>query len=328
MDLARTKAKLLSRAELLGTGRGETELRRDLARGTLHRVHVGWYVLGEHWTAAYAEERHLMQVLAVADRLELGDTVVCGPSAGVLHGLPFFRTELDRVHVVGHRTDGSLRTSRGIARHRAEMPEADRTEVCGIPCTTLDRTVFDLIRSLSLEAAVAVADAALRRVAWYDRERRYDEERAAAWKAGMRQRLDAAAGARGIRQARWVIEFADGRAQLPGESVSRLQIHRLGFRPPLLQVRVPAPSGPDYAVDFFFTDADGFGEFDGLVKYHDLRLSRGAPSRLVFDAEKAREDWIRGTTQRPMARWGAAHIGDHHVLGTRLAKFGFRPPGA
>ncbi|TXK15966.1 hypothetical protein [Microbacterium wangchenii] len=73
---------------------------------------------------------------------------------------------------------------------------------------------------MSVEAAVAYFDATLRIVAWH-RHGQYDLTAAEAFRAGIHARLDAMPGARGIRQARFVTDFADGRARLPGKSVSR-----------------------------------------------------------------------------------------------------------
>ena len=325
MGFTETKTKLLSRDELVRTGNDVERLRRDVAQKRLRRVHVGWFVLEDHWQAAYPEERHLMQVIAASDRLTLNGSGFFLTSAGVLHGLPLWRIALTKVHVAGAHTDGSSATAGNVARHRIQLPDDDFTLVHGIPCTSLDRTVFDLIRSVPLEAAVAVADAALRSIAWSSHERVYDIEAAATWKERMMRRILDARGARGTRQAMWVIEFADGRAQLPGESVSRIQIERLGFQPPELQVAVPGPHGRDFYVDFWFVDALAWGEMDGKTKYHELALTKGATARQVFDAEKAREDWIRGTTQSPMGRWGTEHVGTADNLGARLAHFGIVP---
>jgi hypothetical protein len=141
----------------------------------------------------------------------------------------------------------------------------------------------------------------------------------------MAERIDAASGARGIRRARWVIAFADGRAHLPGESVSRLQLSRLGFRPPQLQVPVAGPAGRRYFVDFGLTDVRAFGEFDGRDKYLDEAMRRGLPLERVLLEEKQREDWIRGTTQWRFARWGDEHITSPKALAKRLASFSISP---
>ncbi len=74
-----------------------------------------------------------------------------------------------------------------------------------VPCTSLERTVDDVIRSEMLETAVAIADAALRQVAWDPVRRRYDETVAESLRGrASKERISRSPGARGIRQARWV----------------------------------------------------------------------------------------------------------------------------
>jgi hypothetical protein len=123
-----------------------------------------------------------------------------------------------------------------------------------------------------------------------------------------------------------VLAFADGRAELPGESVSRVRLAELGFRRIRLQVVVDAPAaGRQYRVDFGLDDADAFGEFDGRIKYHDIGMTRGRTADEIFEREKQREDWIRGTTGRRLVRWGWADIETADMLALRLAAFGIHP---
>ena len=171
---------------------------------------------------------------------------------------------------------------------------------------------------------MAVADAAERQMSARGWE--WDLDAVTSWRGGMQERLDAAPGARGIRQVRWVSDFADGRAQLPGESVSRIQLFRLGFESPELQVPVDGPGGSRYFVDFGLKGIRVFGEFDGQGKYRDEALRSGKPLEQVLLEEKRREDWIRGTTQWRFARWEAPHIQTARALGSRLASFGIAAP--
>ncbi len=153
----------------------------------------------------------------------------------------------------------------------------------------------------------------------------YDEDAAEAWRDDLRSRWND--GMRGAVQARWLTQFVDGRAQLPGESVSRLQLRRLGFAPPMLQVPVRGANGDWYFVDFGFVRCRRFGEFDGLGKYLEPGLRAvDTPLDAVLE-EKRREDDIRGVTGWSFARWGSMHIGTPELLGKRLAAFGVVPPG-
>ncbi|MGC5223960.1 hypothetical protein ACPW96_15415 [Micromonospora sp. DT81.3] len=266
----------------------------------------------------------MAHVLAVSRDATSRDSVMSHTSAAVLWGLPLFRLAPRRVHMT---TANPIRISSApdVMRHCAVLAEAEVTSRNGIQCTTLERTVFDLARTVSPEAAVSVADAGLRLVAVSGQYQ--DEAAAARWRGTLREMASAERGSRGIRQARHVIEFADGRAQLPGESVSRLHLARLGFATPRLQVAVADGRGGSYWMDFALDDVHSFGEFDGKGKYLDESLRSGRSIEEVMLAEKVREDWIRGTTQRRFARWGDEHIGSFGALGRRLAAFAIHPSG-
>lgn len=306
-------------------GVGARQFDRQRAAGALRQVHRGAYVRKADWDGAFTEERHLLRVIAAVQAMRGSATVASHTSAAVANDLPLFRLQPRRVHFTGAATAGLVTTNGDIARHRVDVPLADRSVEHGIPCTSLSRTVFDVVRGASEETGLALADAAFRRVAWDAETRRYDPDAADEFRAGLQERIARAPGGRGIRRARRIIALADGRAQLPGESVSRLYLLRLGFAVPRLQVPVPAPSGRDYQVDFGIDDAPAWGEFDGEGKYTDPALMSELGCGVIA-REKEREDWIRGTTQRPMARWGMRHVDSEVTLGNRLATFSVRPP--
>ena len=311
-----------SRADMMLHGWTDRALRAAVADKTLFHLRRGWYMDAAERRRLTPEQRHLAHVIAVA-RDTQGGAVMSHTSAGVLWRLPFYRIRFSKVHMT---TSAPRRISSApdVTRHVAPLPAEDFVTIDGIRCTSLARTVFDLCRHLPLEAAVAIADAAERMMG--ARIREWDQAAVDSWRAGMQARLDLGAGARGIRQARWVAGFADGLAQLPGESVSRLQLHRLGFAPPQLQVPVPGPHGRMYFVDFGLDDANSFGEFDGKRKYVDEAMRSGLTLEEVMLEEKQREDWIRGSTQRRFARWGSAHIATARGLSRRLATFHISPP--
>lgn len=276
----------------------------------------------QEYKTLWPEQRHHAHVIAVA-RDARATAVMSHSSAAVLWGLPLYGIRCTRVHIT---CAGPSRISSGtdVLRHFAPLPAPDLALRDGIRCTSLSRTVFDLVRTLPLEAAVAVADAAERQMA--ERGREWDIDAVISWRRQLEQRLAAAGGARGVRQARWVAEFADGRAQLPGESVSRVQLWRLGFAEIDLQVPVEGPGGRDYFVDFGLAEVGSFGEFDGKSKYLDEAMRSGRTLEQVLLEEKQREDWIRGRTQWRFARWGSEHIVTPAVLAARLAAFGIRAP--
>lgn len=323
VDVVEVRSELLTREAVIRRGWTDGQLREAIRSGHFRRVRRGWYMAGDAWGEYWPEFRHLAEVLAAAHGMESADSVFSHASAAVLWGLPLYNWTPREVHVTRRGTGHSVRRP-GIMRHSDRLSASDVVRRHGVPCTSLERTVFDIARTGSAEAALTCLDAALRMRAM--RGHVYDEPIAAAWHEGMRVRAADATGARGIRQARWLTEIADGRAQLPGESVSRLQLIRLGFRSIRLQVPVAAPDGGNYWIDFALDDVAAFGEFDGMGKYLDESLRGERTPQDVLRAEKQREDWIRGTQQRRLVRWGSDDIVSPEALAARLRAFGIHPP--
>lgn len=301
------------------------ELRRRVETGDLAQVRRGTFADATALAALHIEQRHQLEVLAAVRAQGTDSAVISHVSAAVMWDLPLFGVAPRKVHIT-MRHGLEAHSSNPVLRHRDELPEADVTMVGGIRCTSLERTVIDVARTASLATGVAAADAALRRIAWNERSWVYAADEAERFKEGLRARVARMAGRRGVRRARHVIEFADGRAQLPGESVSRVLLAELGFTDIRLQVRIPNGRGGWYHVDFGLPEADAWGEFDGLAKYVDPSMTDGRSPRDVVRAEKEREDWIRASTNRPVARWSFADLGSAAALRRRLAIYGIRPP--
>lgn len=323
LTAARAQMMLLSRRDLLASHVTERGVENLVATGALRRVRRGWYVRDHEWNELWSEGRHLLHVLAVHRDERGARPIFSHISAAALWGLPLYRVGIERAHITVPEPRRG-RSAPDVLRHRGTLNEDEITEVHGIRVTSLNRTILDLARTLPFEAAVVAADAALRTIAV--RGQRQDEARAARWRDEIGA-LAAESHARGIRTARRVIAFADGRAQLPGESVSRVHLARLGFRNIDLQVPVRGPRGENYHVDFGLEDVPAMGEFDGQFKYTDAAMRGGLSMEEVLLQEKRREDWIRGVTQRPYVRWEYAHVRTAADLGRRLAEFGVHPPG-
>lgn len=327
MHIDDARAILRSRAQLEAAGLSTREITARVRAETMIRVDRGWYADAAAWGEAFTEGRHLMRVIAAdARRTGESDLVYSHTSAVVMWPLPLFRIEPKRVHLSGRSASGHVRMSNPlVARHEVAVPESDVVEREGLRCTSLPRTVADMLRGSSAETGLALADAALRLVAHDDATGRYDDAAATDFRAQVAARLPR--GGRGVRAARRMLELADGRAASPGESVSRLYLLDLGFASPRLQVAIPAPTGAHYYVDFGIDDADAWGEYDGEGKYLDPAL-RGTDVDIaqVVLAEKMREDWIRGTTNRKFPRWGKAHTTSAAALGARLAAFSVYSP--
>lgn len=322
MSILEIRPLLRTTAHLLDMGWKERRLRHAVERGVLHKLRRGVYIDGEVWSQLWPESRHRAEVIAAADGTG-GQFVASYDSAAVVLGLALYR----HVPAVVHATvDSGIRISSGarVFRHSEPLAADDIMVRDGIACTSLSRTTFDVMRSLSPEAAIACADASLGAAAVTRRVQ--DEHRAGLWREDLTRRVTDAKHGRGVRQARRMIELADGRAESPGESVSRLQLLRLGFATPRVQVPVPAPDGGWYWVDFGLDDVGALGEFDGKEKYVDEAKRRGQSMEQVILDEKRREDWIRGTTHRRFPRWGDEHIGSPQKLRQRLMSFHITPP--
>lgn len=312
-----------SREQLLSRGVPAGVLSLASHSGPWLRLQPGVYVEREVHFGLRPAQRHRVAIEAAMSATRGGAAVVSHLSAAVVHGLPQYRFTDRPVEVtLAGRIGGSSRA--GLRRHLDVLSDEDVVSVDGIACTSLDRTVFDVARTAPREMALSCADAALRREAVPSR--RFDPLAQEGWRERMRERAHRAVGARGIRRAREVIEFADGRAELPGESVSRLQLHRIGFHNMDLQVAVAGPHGSTYFVDIGLGDVRTFWEFDGEVKYRDAAMRGGRSIETVLLEEKRREDWIRGTTQWRLCRGGFGDIRTPETLAARLASFGVRPP--
>lgn len=310
---------LFTRQDLIARDVTDAELAQSTGGGRWLRLQSGVYVDRAAYLGLRSADQHRMLILAAMRRTRDGSAVVSHLSASVLHGLPQYRFADRPVEVTVAAQVGA--TSRpGLRRHLDLIDREDVTSVDGIPCTTLDRTVFDVARTMPLETSVACADAALRRESMV--ARRFDAVAQEAWRERLRERAARRPGVRGIRRARWVIEFADGRAELPGESVSRLQLFRLGFRDFHLQVPVPGPKGADYFVDIGLPEIRTFWEFDGEVKYRDPSMRGGRSLEQVLIDEKRREDWIRGLTQWRVCRGNFSDVATPEALAERLGAFG------
>jgi hypothetical protein len=293
---------------------------KAIREGLLIPLRAGVFANGEDWHASTPEQQIVGRAQALA-RVSRVPPVFSHETAAAMHDLPLFSPEATVLHAtVPLDRPGA---AAGVIRHRGELTPEEVVTIDGLSCTSIARTVADMSRTAAFEKAVTVADAALRRLCT-SRRGDYDLLAAEQFRGTVREIVRRSS--HGQSRSERVMAFSDGRAQRPGESVSRIRLHALGFRSVRLQVGVRAPHGPrDYAVDFALDQAHAFGEFDGRIKYHDGRFTLDRSADEVFDLEKQREDWIRGVTGRKVVRWGWPHITTPEALGTRLAAFGVFP---
>ncbi len=249
-------------------------IERRARRGELVRLRRGRYVAPVRTGSGVAvqrEHRVLALVAAMAQTLRT-DYCFSHETAALVHGLSIYRLA-EEVHV-SQSWKPKVRRERDaqVRRHPVDVPPRDRTvSPTGLPVTTLERTMVDCARWLPGARALVVADSALR---------------AGADRAVVDAVLDDAAGRPGVRQARYIADIADARAESPGESLVRWFVREADLDLPDLGIEVPTWRGTAW-VDLGWPDLRVGIEFDGSVKYSGGEY--GDPRARLL-AEKRRHD--------------------------------------
>jgi hypothetical protein len=259
-------------------------LARSLGRGEIVRIRHGAYASAH---AEQAATRHRQLIAATLPRLG-SDAVLSHTSAAILHGLPLWPDSLLQLHVtVRTRSSGGRRTPQ-LHVHPGPLDDEDTVSLDGWPATSLARTAADLARTVSLDRAVAFADAALR---------------LGLPRSELERHVHQADRRHGVGQLRFVTAFADQRAESVGESRSRLIIHQVGLPSPEPQYEIvdPATGVVLARCDFGWEEHRTLGEYDGKVKYGRLLEPGQDPGDVVYD-EKRREDMLRDLGHE-VARW-------------------------
>lgn len=266
--------------------------------GEFVRLFRGVHISSRVWSALDADERHRALVTAAAAATSTENVYSHASAVGVWR-LPWVGEWPEVVHVTGPDAAGG-RSNRMLARHTTGVPNGV-VSIGGITVTGLARTVADIARTESFARAVVVADAALRRTT---HPHPYPEiPRTFVTCEQILGELSHVPLRHGLRKAERVANFADARADRPGESLSRVSMHVAGLPAPELQVRLRGASGREWIVDFFWRQAGLIGEFDGRWKYSDERFLRGRSSAQAVIDEKDREDDLRAAGYG-VARWG------------------------
>jgi hypothetical protein len=288
--------------------------------GILVPLRSGAFVEPGIWAEVFPIDRIRARARAVAAAARSGPPVFAGTTAAAEWGLPVTRTRDDRVHVIV-TGDNPQKSARDVVRHHWPLPESDIVPRNGLTVTSLSRTVYDVIRVGSAETAISICDAALRFVAWDDDEHVVNSDAADDFRRDVWRRVMRGSGARGIRQARDILLIADARAQLPGESISRLWMRRLGAPIPILQYAVKRGSKA-YWLDFAWPKLKLFGEFDGAGKYFDPELTSGRSFDEVLAAEHDRQADIERATGWSAVRWGNTELSGIDEFGRFLRRKG------
>jgi hypothetical protein len=172
-------------------------------------------------------------------------------TAALLHGAWSYNTPM-LVHLTQPTNPHVARDDEPmVRRHHTALPPSDRTDVDGVPVTSLERTLVDCIRTLPRASAVVACDSLFRLGAdpW-----------------AVSRIVSESRGKRGVVQARQVLDLSDPRAASPGEVVTRLVAIDAGLPRPECQVEVSTAVGT-FFVDLGWEHVRVAVEFDGEVKY-------------------------------------------------------------
>lgn len=266
----------------------DTAVRRACLRGDLVRLVAGRYLRRDVWDALDDAGRHVTTVLAAVSCLRT-PVIVSHASAAAFWGFPRIGRWPARAHVI----DPALTmptAGRFVLRHAGAFDDGDIVVRHGTAVTSPERTALDMAVTAPFRQAVALLDHALR-LDLVDVET-------------LVQRVERRTVARGTRRARSAILFADGRANRPGESLSRVVMRKAGIAVPDLQREFRAGRGRRADVDFFWESVGVIGEFDGETKYRDSERWSGLSPEEVVIREKDRENWLRADPAvKGFVRW-------------------------
>lgn len=239
-----------------------------------------------------SREDHLARLRTFAS-LRPGRPVFSHWSAAVVHDLPMLAPLPYAIHLLARQE--TARADRGIVQH-ARRGIAPVCEVRGLLVTSVARTVADLAARTSLLGDVVAADAAL-------------SDGASGERPPLAERWDIVNSAETIpdedsrARALAVAGFADGRAESPLESASRVCMALAGAPPPQLQATVEDLLGFRARLDFVWPEQLIAGEADGASKYRDAAQRRGRTPAEVFADQAGRERLVRASGLS-VIRWG------------------------
>jgi len=227
----------------------------------------------------------------------------CLESAAVLLGMPIFGEPRD-VHLLDV---GGTTWRQGDVLVHGSSDARDISTIEGHAVTSITDTTVDLCRVLPPASALALADAAARRLAIGGTLPVADMGRSQA-------------NRRGVRRLDWVQERTNALAESPGESLSRAVIEWLGYEAPELQVEFSYEGHRD-RTDFYWRRQRVLGEADGYGKYDAADVEA---AKLHFIREKQREDRLR-RYEGGFVRWDWGDAMQWRRLDRKLAAAGLVP---
>jgi hypothetical protein len=217
-------------------------------------------------------------------------------AAAIAHGAPTYGG-LDRACLTVP-SGTALRRLAHVHLHRATLSESDVVLLEGYRVTAPARTVMDVAREFGVPAGVVAADFALHTglVSAQDLHAAYEQ----------------CQGWPGRTAARITLLSADGLAESPLESLSRLRMAGAAVPPPKSQQEICDLDGRFLGrCDFYWDEFGVFGEVDGAMKYAD-------DPDAVRAAERARQELLEGTGLVGV-RWGWPDLFSFDAVVRRLA---------
>lgn len=249
----------MSVSQASAAGWTRSALRHAVETGTLVQPRRGWFA-----AADVALDRARLLAAAAA----YSDGAISHRSSARLRRLPVLGAV--PVHPEMTFAPRSTGNRRDVKQYRASLRPEDTCVLDGVLTTSAARMVVDVGRHAPLSTSVALLDAALQqnKVAIED----------------VHDVVDMCRNWSRIARARRAIALADGRAESPLESVSRLAMRWVGVPTPALQTEIFDQYGRFVArTDFFWDEFGVVGEADGRGKYDK-------PAVLI--AEKDRQELL------------------------------------
>ena len=306
------------------------QLSRRYKKGELVRVRKGVYVDKEHWLGLKPWDRYSATARAVA--AENPSAEFCFETAALFWGLQIVGVPT-HIHLAnasrghaGSRSPNTTAATRGpsgatglerirgygIYRHSYSI---DTVYLRGLRLTGLAQTAVDVLARGSFTMGVVLADHAIssaRFPSLFMSKAALGTTAEGLASEAKRQRVDE------------ILGFADKNSGSAGESLSRAQVHLLGFPAPELQCEFHDAMGFVARTDFFWRDQGIIGEFDGDAKYLRDEYLGGQSAREAVLAEKKREDRLRamGFT---VVRWDWATANNPALLTAKLLAAGLTP---
>ena len=259
--LAARQHGVVSIAQLLEIGSTRRMIARRVACGWLHRVHHGVYAVGH---ANISREGRWMAA-----------TLACGPGAVLSHRsaaahLGIRDSSAARIEVSSRGRAGSRR--RGFVVHSGDtLSSADSCVVDAIPCTTVERTIFDLSAVLDRDALEQALHRAESRGSSLD----FGEL------AGLIERFP---GRRGTARLRALLgrpaELTDAEAKSKMERAFLALCRKAPLPLPRVNAWIPLPiPAGGLEVDFTWPDRRLAVETDSATFHDTTRARRNDPAR-------------------------------------------------